>query len=165
MSNSRPINRDTAFLLPPSVDEWLPQRHLARFVVEVVERLDLVGTREGLPRLGVGLVSPGDAALAADLRLRHAECFRAGRSSGRRYDSVAFRFIAGNEHPDHDTIARFRKRFLGQIEALFVEVLKLARTWGCSSSARSRSMAPRCTPTRAGTARSPTVMRRRSRSS
>src|SRR5688500_19445104 len=46
------------------------------------------------------------------------------------YDSVAFRFIAGNEHPDHDTIAAFRKRFLGQIESLFVEVLKLARMMG-----------------------------------
>ena len=46
------------------------------------------------------------------------------------YDSVAFRFIAGNEHPDHDTIAVFRKRFLPQIEALFIEVLRLARTMG-----------------------------------
>src|SRR5690606_10262296 len=46
------------------------------------------------------------------------------------YDSVAFRFIAGNEHPDHDTIAVFRKRFLPQIETLFVEVLRLARTMG-----------------------------------
>src|SRR5690606_23503012 len=46
------------------------------------------------------------------------------------YDSVAFRFIAANEHPDHDTIAHFRKRFLPQIESLFVEVLKLARTMG-----------------------------------
>ncbi|WP_288006840.1 hypothetical protein [Acidiphilium sp.] len=41
MSNFRPINRDMDFLMPPSVDEWLPQRHLARFVVEVVEGLDL----------------------------------------------------------------------------------------------------------------------------
>ena len=41
MSNFRQMDRDTDFLLPPSVDEWLPQRHLARFVVEVVDRLDL----------------------------------------------------------------------------------------------------------------------------
>ena len=41
MSNFRPINRDTGYLLPPSVDEWLPQRHLARFVVEVIDGLDL----------------------------------------------------------------------------------------------------------------------------
>src|SRR6187431_2553488 len=41
MSNFRPIDRDTGFLMPPSVDEWLPQRHLARFVVEVIAGLDL----------------------------------------------------------------------------------------------------------------------------
>ncbi len=41
MSNFRPSDRDTAFVCPPSVDEWLPQRHLARYVVEVVEGLDL----------------------------------------------------------------------------------------------------------------------------
>jgi transposase len=41
MSNFREVDRETGFLLPPSVDEWLPERHLARFVVEVIERLDL----------------------------------------------------------------------------------------------------------------------------
>ena len=46
------------------------------------------------------------------------------------YDSGVFRFIAGNEHPDHDTIVHFRKRFLKHIEPLFVEVLKVARTMG-----------------------------------
>jgi hypothetical protein len=46
------------------------------------------------------------------------------------YDSVAFRFIAANDHPDHDTIAVFRRRFLPQIEALFVQVLLLAREMG-----------------------------------
>ncbi|MGH8319633.1 MAG: transposase [Steroidobacteraceae bacterium] len=46
------------------------------------------------------------------------------------YDSVAFRFIAGNEHPDHDTIAHFRKRFIQHIQPLFVEVPKVARAMG-----------------------------------
>ena len=46
------------------------------------------------------------------------------------YDLVAFRFIAANEHPDHDTIATFRRRFLEQIEALFVQVLGVAREMG-----------------------------------
>ena len=43
MSNFRPIDRQTGFLLPPSVDEWLPEKHLARFVVEVIDGLDLSG--------------------------------------------------------------------------------------------------------------------------
>jgi transposase len=46
------------------------------------------------------------------------------------HDSVAFRFIASNDHPDHDTIASFRQRFLPQIEALFIQVLLLAREMG-----------------------------------
>ena len=57
-------------------------------------------------------------------------CFRAASWSVRRYDSVAFRFIAANDHPDHDTIATFRRRFLEEIEALFVQVLLLAREMG-----------------------------------
>src|SRR5580700_473598 len=129
MNNFRPINRDTGFLLPPSVDEWLPQRHLARFVVEVVDGLDLselVKTYRGS-----GSASYHPAMLLGLLVYGYATKVFSSRSIERAtHDSVAFRFIAGNEHPDHDTIATFRKRFLPQIEALFVEVLRLASTMG-----------------------------------
>jgi transposase len=129
MSNFRPINRDTGFLLPPSVDEWLPQRHLARFVVEVVERLDLSMIEQAYR--GSGSASYHPAMLLSLLIYGYATRVFSSRALERAtYDSVAFRFIAGNEHPDHDTIAHFRKRFLGPIEALFVEVLKLARAMG-----------------------------------
>src|SRR5882724_9790974 len=129
MSNFQPINRDTGFLLPPSVDEWLPQRHLARFVVEVIDGLDLselVKTYRGS-----GSASYHPAMLLGVMVYGYATKVFSSRAIERAtYDSVAFRFIAGNEHPDHDTIATFRKRFLPQIQALFVEVLKLARTMG-----------------------------------
>ena len=129
MSNFRPINRDSGFLLPPSVDEWLPQRHLARFVVEVIDGLDLselVKTYRGS-----GSASYHPAMLLGLMVYGYATKVFSSRAIERAtYDSVAFRFIAGNEHPDHDTIATFRKRFLPQIQALFVEVLKLARTMG-----------------------------------
>jgi transposase len=129
MSNFRPINRDTGFLLPPSVDEWLPQRHLARFVVEVVDGLDLSELVKAYR--GSGSASYHPAMLLSLLMYGYATKVFSSRALERAtYDSVAFRFIAGNEHPDHDTIAAFRKRFLGQIESLFVEVLKLARTMG-----------------------------------
>jgi len=129
MSNFRPINRDTGFLLPPSVDEWLPQRHLARFVVEVIDRLDLSELEKAYR--GSGSASYHPAMLLALLMYGYATKVFSSRALERAtYDSVAFRFIAGNEHPDHDTIAAFRKRFLGQIEGLFVEVLKLARAMG-----------------------------------
>ena len=129
MSNFRPINRDMDFLMPPSVDEWLPQRHLARFVAEVIEGLaweqlpaaTAARARPSYhPRLLLGLIIYGYATgVFSSRNLERAP-----------HDSVAFRFIAANEHPDHDTIATFRRRFLPQIEALFVQVLGVAREMG-----------------------------------
>lgn len=129
MSNFRPINRDTDFLLPPSVDEWLSERHLARFVVEVVDQLDLAPMAKAYR--GSGSASYHPAMLLGLLIYGYATKVLSSRAIERAtHDSVAFRFIAGNQHPDHDTIATFRRRFLPQIEGLFVEVLKLATTMG-----------------------------------
>ena len=129
MSNFRLIDRDTGYLMPPSVNEWLPERHLARFVVEVVAGLDLramTGSYSGSgeasyhPQVLLGLIIYGYATgLFSSRKLERAT-----------YDSVAFRFIAANQHPDHDTIAVFRRRFLKQIETLFVQVLGVAREMG-----------------------------------
>src|SRR6202045_2590099 len=129
MSNFRLIDRDTGFLMPPLVDDWLPEPHLARFVVEVVEGLDvraMTGSYRGSgeasyhPRLLLGLIIYGYATgVFSSRKLERAS-----------YDSVAFRFIAANEHPDHDTIAAFRRRFLKQIETLFVQVLSVASEMG-----------------------------------
>jgi transposase len=129
MSNFRLIDRETGFLMPPSVDEWLPPRHLARFVVEVVSGLDLramIGSYRGSgeasyhPALLLGLIIYGYAT----------GVFSSRQLERATYDSVAFRFIAANQHPDHDTIATFRRRFLGEIENLFVHVLGVAREIG-----------------------------------
>jgi transposase len=129
MSNFRLVDRDTGFLMPPSVDEWLPERHLARFVVEVIASLDLremVGSYRGSgeasyhPTILLGMLVYGYATgVFSSRKLERAS-----------YDSVAFRFIAANQHPDHDTIAAFRRRFFKQIEPLFVRVLMLAREMG-----------------------------------
>src|SRR5215204_2132965 len=129
MSNFRPVDRETGFLMPPSVDEWLPEKHLARFVVDVIASLDL---RAMIGRYrGCGEASYHPTLLLGILVYGYATGVFSSRKLERAtYDSVAFRFIAANEHPDHDTIASFRRRFLPQIEALFVEVLKLARTMG-----------------------------------
>jgi len=129
MSNFRRTDRQTGFLMPPRVDEWLPQRHLARFVVEVVDGLDL-RAMSGAYR-GSGSASYHPAVLLSLLVYGYATGVFSSRKLERAtYDSVAFRFIAANDHPDHDTIAMFRRRFLKEIEALFVEVLKLAREMG-----------------------------------
>src|SRR6266705_664938 len=129
MSNFRPIDRDTGVLLPPSVDEWLPEKHLARFVVEVIDGLDL-RSMSGSYR-GSGSASYHPALLLGLLVYGYATGVFSSRKLERAsYDSVAFRFIAANEHPDHDTIAAFRRRFLKETEGLFMQVLLLAREMG-----------------------------------
>ena len=129
MSNFRQIDRESGFLMPPSVDEWLPERHLARFIVEVIEGLDL-RSMSGSYR-GSGSASYHPKVLLGLLVYGYATGVFSSRKLERAtYDSVAFRFIAANDHPDHDTIATFRRRFLTQIEGLFVQVLALAREIG-----------------------------------
>ena len=129
MSNFRPVDRDTGFLMPPSVDEWLPQRHLARFVVEVIEGLDLRAMTGSYRGSGEAAYHP--SILLGILVYGYATGVFSSRKLERAtHDSVAFRFIAANQHPDHDSIAAFRRRFLPQIEALFVQVLLLARELG-----------------------------------
>ena len=129
MSNFRNFDRDTGFLLPPSVNEWLPERHLARFVAEIVDALDVSAMSNSYR--GSGSASYHPKLLLAVLVYGYATGVFSSRKLERAtYDSVAFRFIAANEHPDHDTIATFRRRFLKEIEALFVQVLLLAREMG-----------------------------------
>ena len=104
MSNFRPVDRETGFLLPPSVEEWLPERHLARFVVEVIEQLDLSAFVKAYR--GSGSASYHPSMLLGLLVYGYATGVFSSRKLERAtYDSVAFRFIAANDHPDHDTIA------------------------------------------------------------
>jgi transposase len=129
MSNFREFDRETRFLLPPSLDEWLPERHLARFVVEVIDGLDLSAMVRSYR--GTGSAGYHPALLLGLLVYGYATGVFSSRKLERAtYDSVAFRFIAANDHPDHDTIARFRRGFLKDIAALFVRVLELAREMG-----------------------------------
>lgn len=129
MSNFRQIDRQTSFLLPPSVDDWLPEKHLARFVVELIDNLD-VSAMSGVYR-GSGSASYHPRLLLGILVYGYATGVFSSRKLERAtYDSVAFRFIAANDHPDHDTIATFRRRFLKEIEGLFVQLLLLAREMG-----------------------------------
>jgi transposase len=123
------INRDTAYLLPPSLQDWLPEKHLARFVVDIVERLDLSELESCYGGGGKQPYHP--AVLLALLFYGYATgVFSSRKLEQATYDSVAFRFITGDAHPDHDTIATFRKRFLSELEGLFVQMLVLAKVMG-----------------------------------
>ena len=113
-------------MLPPSVEDWLSEDHLARFVVEVIDQLDLSNlTRK---YAGRGSKAHHPATLLAILVYGYATgVFSSRKLETATYDSVAFRFIAANTHPDHDTLASFRRRFLDELAGLFVQVLEMAQ--------------------------------------
>jgi transposase/IS5 family transposase len=123
------IDRDTPQLFPASVQDYLPEKHLARFVVEIVDQLDLkrlVGAYRG-----TGSAAYHPAMLVSLLFYGYATgVFSSRKLAQATYDSIAFRFICANSHPDHRTIADFRKRFLGELEALFVEILRIGQAMG-----------------------------------
>jgi transposase len=124
-----PIDRDTPYIFPPSVQDYLPDDHLARFVVDIVEQLDLShlsavysgrGSKPFHPALLVALLFYGYAT----------GVFSSRKLEKATYDSIAFRYICANTNPDHDTLASFRKRFLKELGALFVEILVVGKRWG-----------------------------------
>ena len=129
MSRFKPVRRDMDYLFPPSMNDWLPEHHLARFIVEIVEQLDLKPMEGAYGTSGSAPFHP--ALLLSILVYGYVTgVFSSRKLENATYDSVAFRFVAADEHPDHDTLNAFRKRFLKEIEALMVQVLMIARTLG-----------------------------------
>jgi transposase len=115
--------------MPPSVQDWLPENHLARFVVDIVAQLDLWPLASAYAGRGSDAYPPGN--LLPLLFYGYATGVFSSRNLERStYDSVAFRYIAANMHPDHDTIATFRKRFLKELKPLFVQILMIAHSMG-----------------------------------
>ena len=129
MSHFRSADRNQLFLLPPSIQDWLPENHLARFVVDIVEQLDLQEITKSYNNKGVLAYSPH--MLVALLFYGYATGVFSSRQLERgTYDSVALRYVAANTHPDHDTIANFRRRFHSEIAMLFRQVLLFAHASG-----------------------------------
>ena len=125
----QPVDRDTPYLLPPSLQDWLPQGHLARFVVEIVDRFDLSELERAYGGRGKAPYHP--ALMVALLFYGYATgVFSSRKLEQATYDSVAMRYITADTHPDHDTIAHFRKRFVESLEGLFVQILAVAQEMG-----------------------------------
>ena len=130
--NFRTCDLDQPFLLPPSLQAWLPESHLARFIAELVPGLDLskiygfYGRRDGR----------GKAAYHPVMMVRvlvYGYCV--GVMSSRRierasYDDIAFRYLCADQHPDHDTIAAFRQQHLPVLAQLFTQILQLCNKAG-----------------------------------
>ena len=126
MSRFRPINRHSDFLLPPSVQDWLPESHLARYIAEVVEQLDLSEVERAYG--GRGSVAYHPSVLLSLLIYGYVtNTFSSRKIERATYDSLAFRYLSCNQHPDHDTLANFRRRFGAQFESIFLQVLQIAR--------------------------------------
>ena len=123
-------NRKQAYLLPPSIDEWLSQDHLARFIVDVTEQLDLSSLIKHYTNSGGSSAYHPQVLLSLLFYGYATGTFSSRKIERATYDSVAFRYIAANTHPDHDTIATFRKRFLPELETLFVQILLIAQDTG-----------------------------------
>jgi transposase len=109
--------------------EALPANHLARFVVDVVVQLDLGPIYQRYKAVGGVAIAP--SVLLSLLFYGYAT----GRFSSRKiekatYEDLGYRYVAGGLHPDHDTIAHFRKTFLPELQGLFVEILLLAKLAG-----------------------------------
>lgn len=131
MKNWVLVDREQALLLPPSVDELLPEGHLARFVVEVVDKLDLAPIMAKYERAGRGSTPYHPAMIAALLFFGYATGTMSSRKIERAcHEHIAFRYIAAGATPDHDTICEFRRRHLKELSALFVQVLVMAREVG-----------------------------------
>lgn len=130
--NFRTCDLNQPFLLPPSLQQWLPEDHLARFIADLADGLDLskiygyYGRRDGR----------GKAAYHPLMMVRsllYGYC--TGVMSSRRmerasYEDVAFRYLCANQHPDHDTIASFRQQHLAVLADLFTQVLQVCNKAG-----------------------------------
>ena len=112
--------------LAVSVRDALPPNHLARFVVDMVAQLDLSSVYARYAPVGGEAFAP-DILLALLFYGYATGVFSSRRIEKATYESLPFRFIAGNWHPDHDTLANFRKTFLGEIQELFVQILLVAQ--------------------------------------
>ena len=115
-----PIERDQPMVIP--VQEWLAEDHLARFIVEIVDGLD-VSALEAAYRGGGSAPYPPKLMLAL-LFYGYATGIFSSRALERAtYELIPVIYITGNTHPDHNSINTFRQRFLGELKDLFVKIL------------------------------------------
>lgn len=122
-------DRDQISFMPHDLNDWLPEDHLARFVVDIVDKMDLCQVYSSYSGKGS---TPYDPKLLLSLIFYgySTGVFSSRKIETASYDSVAFRFISGNHHPDHDTIASFRKKHLPELKGWFKEILLIGNELG-----------------------------------
>jgi transposase len=124
-------DREQAFLMPPDPREWLPEGHLAWFVLATVEEMDLAAFYASYRVDGWGRAAFEPKMMVALLLYAYASGQRSSRGIERRcVEDVAYRVIAAHQTPDHATVARFRVRHEASLADLFTEVLLLCKEAG-----------------------------------
>ena len=120
-----------SLLMPPSLHDWLPERHLARFIADVTEELDLGAIYRSYEGDGRGMAAYQPLMMLRLLLYGYCRGVASSRKIEQAtYEDVAFRFLSADTHPDHDTIAAFRKRHLDALAGLFLQVLQLCQKAG-----------------------------------
>ncbi|MHC4525830.1 MAG: transposase [Planctomycetota bacterium] len=124
--NFLPCDRNQAYLLPPSLTDWLPQDHLAWFVLDAVEQIDLADFYRKYRTDGVGNSSFHPSMMAALLIYSYCTGERSSRKIEKHCQTdIAYKIITANQYPDHSTISRFRKDNQSHLKKLFLEILRL----------------------------------------
>ena len=124
-------DRDQPFLLPPDLRDWLPEGHLAWFILDVVDQLDLAPFYLAHRDDGHGHPAYDPKTLLGVLLYGYCLGVRSSRQLERRlHEDIAFRVLAANQTPDHVTIARFRVRHQQALAGFLVESLKLCAAAG-----------------------------------
>lgn len=124
-----PVDYDAVLHQTIRVADVLPEQHLARFIVGAIAQFDLTAFYARYSERGGAAIAP-EVLLGVLLYGYASGVFSSRKLERATYESIPFRYVAGGLHPDHDTIAHFRKAFLVEIKALFVQVLLLAQTYG-----------------------------------
>lgn len=127
----RDYQPEQGLLLPPSLEDWLPEGHLARFIHDVMGELDLRPIYQSYEKDGRGQAAYHPLLMLKVLFYGYCIGIAASRKIEKAtYENVAFRYLSANQHPDHCSLAEFRRRHLAAMAALFVEVLQLCQKAG-----------------------------------
>jgi transposase len=123
----RTCDLDQVFLLPPALQDWLPEEHLARFIADITDQLDLSEILAVYARKdGRGMAAYHPAMIVRMLLYGYCRGVVSSRKIERAtHEDVAFRYLAADQHPDHDTIADFRQTHLQSLARLFTQALQL----------------------------------------
>ena len=129
MSKFRIIDNSAVFNEIPNEEECLPDGHLARFILAAVQQMDMSAFEDEYVGSGSKPYSPS-MSLSLFIYGYITGIFSSRKIEAATHDSIAFRFLAGNTHPDHSSLAEFRKRFQGQFKNIFKQVLGIAYQMG-----------------------------------